>query len=169
MGTLVKICLAVSLIWVLSFAQEPNVVWTQTFGGSNQDDGSCVDQTNDGGFIIVGTTYSFGAGNFDVYLIKTDYLGNMEWYKTYGGTEGDWGYCVRQTTDGGYIIVGSTISFSSNQASDVYLIKTDSLGIEEWHKTFGSPSEYFGDWGVWVEQTTDDGAATSLLGPFGMT
>jgi hypothetical protein len=101
-----------------------NPTWTQTFGGTSVDEGYSVRQTSDGGYIITGGTVSFGAGNSDVYLIKTDASGNPTWTQTFGGTNHDYGSSVRQTSDGGYIIGGFTFSFGSG--SDIYLIKTDS-------------------------------------------
>ena len=128
--------------------------WEQTYGGANGDDyGRSVQQTNDGGYIIVGYTNSFGNSDTDIYLIKTDGNGDSLWTKTFGGTDKDKGYSVQQTTDGGYIIVGSSRSFG-NGSADVYLIKTDVNGDSLWTKTFGGEGYEIGKS---VQQTTDGG------------
>jgi len=112
-----------------------NEVWSQTFGGINTEHGFSVQQA-DGGYVIVGQTNSFGAGDFDIYLIKTDAFGNMIWGKTFGGSCLDRGRSVQQTPDGNYIIVGATDSFGAG-SSDVYLLKIDAFGNEVWSRTFG--------------------------------
>jgi hypothetical protein len=127
--------------------------WDKTFGGIYEDWGGYVVQTSDGGYIIVGSTESFGSGYSDVYLIKTDSKGNKMWEQVFGGNNNEWGYSVAQTNDSGYIIVGYTESFGSG-GSDVYLIKTDSKGNLIWQKTFGG-SDY--DYGYSVAQTSDGG------------
>ena len=127
--------------------------WTQTFGGSDYDEGYSVQQTSDGGYIITGLTMSYGNDDRDVWLIKTDSNGNEEWNQIFGGSSTDQGHSVQQTSDGGYIISGSTMSYG-NGDRDVWLIKTNSNGNEEWNQTFGGSNE---DLGRSVQQTTDGG------------
>jgi len=125
-----------------------DTIWTKTFGGGQGDFGTSVYQTVNGGYIIVGSTESFGAGNWDVWLIRTNVDGDTLWTRTYGGSQRDVGTSVQQTTDGGYIIVGSTDSFGGRE--DFWLIKTDSNGDTLWTKTFVGE-------GASVQQTSDGG------------
>jgi len=131
----------------------PDTEWAQTFGGTGSDDAYSVQQTTDGGYIVAGTTSSYGAGASDFYLVKTDASGDMEWYSTFGGSNVDCAQSVQQTTDGGYIILGETRSYGSG-AYDFYLVKTDASGDMEWYSTFGG-SDY--DYPQSVRQTADGG------------
>jgi hypothetical protein len=140
-------------VYLIKVDANGNMQWSKTFGGSGDDEGYSVQQTSDGGYIIVGYTTSYGAGGLDVYLIKVDANGNMQWSKTFGGSARDEGYSVQQTSDGGYIIVGGTTSYGAG-GLDVYLIKVDANGNMQWSKTFGGAKS---DWGRSVQQTRDGG------------
>ncbi|HTA28529.1 MAG TPA: hypothetical protein VK809_12125 [Bacteroidia bacterium] len=113
-----------------------NFKWSRTYGGPLNDEGFSVTNTRDGGYAFVGFTDSYGAGGYDVFLVKTDGLGNVEWQKTYGGSNWDFGYSVQQTNDGGFVICGLTYSYG-NSDGDVYIIRTNSVGDTLWTKTFG--------------------------------
>ena len=143
--------IGLSVVFFITFlsAQAPDTLWTKTFGGGAWDKGYSVQQTTDGGYIITGFTGSFGLGNSDVWLLKTDSLGDTLWTQTYGDSAQDHGHSVQQTTDGGYIITGEKGFFN-----DIYLIKTDSLGNTLWTQEFEGD---YGSWGTSVQQTTDGG------------
>jgi len=140
-------------VYLIKTNAEGDILWTRSYGGKGIDEGHSVAQTVDGGYIIVGFTESYGAGSYDIYLIKTDDHGDTLWTRTYGGSDVDRGFSVAQTTDGGYIIVGTTESFGSGK-SDVYLIKTNAEGDILWTRTYGGKDH---DWGWSVVQTIDGG------------
>ena len=132
----------------------PEVEWSKTFGGTNNDYGYFAQQTTDGGYIFAGCTMSYGAGNYDAWLVKTDSQGNKQWDKTFGGTGEDTAtLSVQQTADGGYIFVGWTGSYGAG-GDDFWLVKTDSNGNEQWNKTFGGGDF---DYAYSVQQTADGG------------
>ncbi len=148
-------------IYMIKTDASGDTLWTRSFGGPGDDYGMSVKQTTDKGYIVVGYTNSFGQGFDDVYLIKTDSLGDVLWSKTYGGTDFDFGSSVQQTSEGGYIVVGSTASFGSGNY-DVYLIKINSTGDTLWTKTLGGSAL---DEGISAQQTNDGGyiiAGTTL-------
>jgi len=143
-------------------------LWGKIFKGSGNEFGYSTQQTSDKGFIIVGSTSSFGAGMNDVLCIKTDSNGGLLWSKTIGTSGNDQGYSVQQTTDDGFIITGYTHSDlidSTHNHMYVYLIKIDSIGNLLWTKTYGDT--LFGGQGYSAFQTTDKGfivAGVSILG-----
>ena len=146
--------LSVSLVALFTqYAYAQVVRFAKTYGGTNWDGAFSVQQISDGGYILAGYTNSFGAGNFDLFLIKTDASGNVQWAKTYGGTSWDEAYSVRQTLDGGYIVAGWTNSFGAGGA-DILLIKTNASGNVQWAKTYGGTSN---DYAYSVQQTSDGG------------
>jgi hypothetical protein len=139
-------------IFIIKTDASGNIIWDKTYGGTNDDHAYSVQQTSDGGYIVAGTTWSFGAGGYDAFLVKTDANGNIIWAKTYGGGSFDGAYFVRQTSDGGYIVAGWTFSFGGG--SNIFLIKTDASGNIIWAKTYGGTGD---DWGSSVQQTSDGG------------
>jgi hypothetical protein len=140
-------------VWLIKTDSSGNKLWDMTFGGIGDDEACSVQQTLDGGFVVAGQTISSGAGEYDVWLIKTDASGNRLWDRTFGGAEFDLGRCVQQTSDGGYVVAGFTFSFGAGSA-DVWLIKTDSMGERIWDKTYGDTNS---DYGYSAQQTTDGG------------
>jgi predicted secreted protein len=112
-------------------------------------------RTSDGGYALAGYTNSFGAGNSDLWLIKVNATGDMQWSKTYGGAGQDQAFQVVQTKDGGYAIVGNTNS-SGAGGLEFWLVKTNSFGEMEWNKTFGGNGT---DFGYCVIQANDGGFA----------
>jgi hypothetical protein len=114
-------------ILLIKTDKDGNLLWEKTFGGSRADYGYSIHSVADGGYIIVGDTYSKGAGGADVYLIKINNFGNLLWEKTFGDSKNNHGRYVQQTADGGYVIVGATYREGS-EGYDIYLIKTDQEG-----------------------------------------
>jgi len=156
-----------------SGGQMPQEEWNRTFGGSNDDVGTYVQQTNDGGYVITGYTSSYYSADApyswlknvqfsgDLWLIKTDPEGNKEWDRTFGGIGKDLGFCGQQTNDGGFIITGGLKAITGGQKSfwvlsnyAVPLIKTDTHGNEKWIKTVGGSGE---EVGFSTQQTNDGG------------
>jgi len=130
-----------------------DLVWTVSYGGLLNEDGYAGCLTSDGGLAVLGSTFSYGAGDYDLYLLRLDSLGDTLWSATYGGPEADQGYDIQQTADGGFILVGKSKSFGAGDA-DVFLLKVDFLGGETWSKTFGDTGR---DEGWSVRQTSDLG------------
>ncbi|HIA06202.1 MAG TPA: hypothetical protein EYN71_05790, partial [Flavobacteriales bacterium] len=136
------------------------VTFQIAYGGEEEEYGFAAQQTNDGGYIIAGTTKSYGFAQTlaDIYVIKTDSLGDTLWTRTYGETGNDYAKAIRQTADSGYIIVGHTESFGIGTSDDFYLLKIDAVGAIEWSKTFTQYS-WSSDYCYDIIQTADLGYA----------
>ena len=150
--------------YLIKTSSSGDTLWTRAFGGTHYEFGFSVQQTSDGGYIVAGQTYSFGAGPSDVYLIKTNSSGDTLWTRTYGGVYQDGGTSVQQTSDGGYIVAGYYTVFSGPFSSRSYLIKTNSSGDTLWTRTYG---DTLGATASSVQQTSDGGyivAGSSTLG-----
>jgi len=139
--------------WLLKVNKDGVERWARTFGGEGADVAGSVQQTFDGGYIIAGYTESFGAGGEDIWLVKTDEKGEEEWNDTYGGAGDDVANSVQQTSDGGYLIAGSTSSYGAG-GKDLWLVKTDASGEMEWSWVYGG---YYDDGANSVQQTSDGG------------
>jgi hypothetical protein len=150
---LILALLSVSLVAIFTEYAQAQVRFARTYGGTNYDFASSVQQTSDGGYIMAGYTESFGAGNNDIFLINTDANGDVQWAKTYGGTGEDRVFSVQQTSDGGYIVAGWTRSFGAG-GDDIILIKTDANGNIIWARTYGGTND---DRASSVQQTSDGG------------
>jgi hypothetical protein len=127
-------------------------VWSNHYGGVYSDNGYASVATSDGGFAAVGSTFSYGAGGYDVYLLKLDSLGDTLWTRTFGDTATEYGRDLQVTPDGGFIIVGSTTSRGHGK-EDVYVVRTDSYGTLLWSKTYGGALSDDG----WSIRATGDG------------
>ena len=148
------------IIFVLSvcfsaLAAEPEEKWNLTYGGQYGDGAWCLQETKDGGNILVGYSASRGEGS-DLFLIRTDGMGKRIWSRILGGSGEDVGYFVQETQDGGFIVTGSTKSFAVGEEL-LWLVKTNGNGNLSWDKTFGGFVSSFGDGGWSVEETDDRG------------
>jgi hypothetical protein len=127
--------------------------WSRTYGGPNSDGGNSFIQTSDGGFVVAGTRNEWSQNGSDVWLFKTDASGDMLWEQTYSGSAKDRaedGFCVVQTVDGGYAVLGVLYWETGGPA----LIKTDASGILLWNRTIDRGSEFRS-----LIQTGDEGFA----------
>ncbi len=134
--------------WVFKIDANGVIQWSQTFGGSQEDGLAFIQNTDDGGFITVGNTYSSNGdipsnnGDLEATVFKLDALGNIQWARGLGGTGMDAAECVRQTLDGGYILTGKTASIDNDfignhGSSDAFAVKLDATGNTIWSKVYG--------------------------------
>jgi len=166
-------------IWVVRMDEEGNVLWNNCFGGNSRDRAYSVEQTADGGFVVAGFAgpgvpgYHNGISGTiaDMYVIKLDSGGNLEWQKAFGGSGDDFAHDIQQTSDGGYILAGGTNSKNNGDVSgnhiyydssegaylasiDYWIVKLDSTGNMQWQRCLGGTGE---DTANAVRQTSDGG------------
>ncbi|MEO8150571.1 MAG: PKD domain-containing protein [Bacteroidia bacterium] len=159
----------ISDYWVVKIDSLGIKQWDRRFGGNAGDFMSSLQQTVDGGYILGGWSASNITGNKtqlswgsnDFWIIKIDSQGNKQWDKDYGGTDNDALQCIKETTDGGFILGGWSYSGNNGDKSqpswgnaDFWIIKVDSIGIKQWDKRYGGSSA---DWLYSLQQTTDGG------------
>ena len=113
--------------WLVKTNSTGNEQWSQIYGSTGDTEAYSVVQTSDGGYALGGYTDASGAGGYDVWLVKTDSTGGVQWSQTYGGSSDDYAYSMIKTSDGGYALAGFTDS-SGAGGFDFYLVKTDATG-----------------------------------------
>jgi hypothetical protein len=138
-------------VYLVSTNASGDTLWTRNYGGMGDDGGCYVQQTSDGGYIIAGHTNSFG-NDMQFYLVKTNASGDTLWTRNYGGVDFEYARSAQQTSDGGYIVAGYTLSFGNGY--QVYLVKTNATGDTLWTRNYGGTDT---DRGNSVQQTRDGG------------
>ncbi len=138
--------------FVIKLDGEGNVLWERTLGGPGREEANSVVQTSDEGYVIVGSTRSSGAGGNDIWVVKLDGDGNIQWQKTLGDSGRDEAYSIRETSDGDYILAG--FMESSGRGYDLLVVKLEKNGSVQWYKTLGGTGD---DWAFSLQQTSDGG------------
>jgi uncharacterized delta-60 repeat protein len=137
-------------MWVLKLSPSGDIEWQQTFGSSGDDEATAVRQMNDGGFIIAGSSNSWGAGERDFWIMKLNSSGSVVWQKIYSLNVNAYLGSIHPTEDGGYIIAGS---FNIGH-TDILVLKLNSEGLIEWRRYYGGVGD---DWANSIRQTSDGG------------
>ncbi len=132
-------------IYLIKLNKDGKLLWTQTFGGTGNEQGMAIIETEDSSYAIVGYTESYGSGSSDVYFVLTDNNGNLKWAKTFGGGYDDSGASIQETAGGGFIIAGNSNSFDNSMGVEIFLVRTDALGEAMWTKTYGQKSDEYGN------------------------
>ena len=154
----------ISDFWVLKLSLAGVIEWQHAYGGSGDDVAYSVQETSDGGYVVAGYTYSFGAGESDYWILKLTSEGDVEWQFTYGGIGDDAAYAIQETSDKGYIVAGYTHGYGA-QTSDVWILKLTSEGYIEWEHIYGGTGD---DVAYSVQETSEGGyivaGSTQYLG-----
>lgn len=144
-------------MFIAKYTKDGEFSWSQTWGGAATDKGLSVAITRDGGYVVSGETYSFGAGSNEMFVVKYTANGKVSWNKTWGGSGQDHGHTIVSTVDGGYLVTGMTQSFGiANE--DMVIAKYDANGNLSWNKTWGGLNS---DWGQSITATNDNGYLVS--------
>lgn len=151
--------------WIVKIDGSGSLQWQKCFGGSAEDWANSIIQTADAGYIVIGSTNSNDGdvtnshGQLDIWVLKLDSLGNLQWQKCYGGSAHDWGKSIIETQDGNFIIAGSTSSIDGDVTNLIgfvcaWILKIDNTGSIMWKETYGGS-----DWddATSVVQTLDGG------------
>ena len=141
------------VIWAMKLNSTGTVVWEYTYDGGDDDRAYAIECTADGGFVMTGTTQSFGAGSTDIWVLKLNSDGTVAWQKAYGGTGYEEAKSIQQTMDGGYIVGGRSGSFVPG-VTTMWVLKLDANGNVDWQKTY---SGVYGDTCNAIQQTADGG------------
>jgi len=154
----------ISDFWVLKLSLAGVIEWQHAYGGSGDDVAYSVQETSDGGYVVAGYTYSFGAGESDYWILKLTSEGDVEWQYTYGGIGDETAYAIQETSDGGYIVAGYTHFFGAS-TSDTWILKLTSEGDIEWQHIYGGTGD---DVAYSVQETSEGGyivaGSTQYLG-----
>jgi uncharacterized delta-60 repeat protein len=139
--------------WILKLTSEGDVEWQFTYGGIGDDTAYAIQETSDGGYIVAGYTHLFGAPTSDTWILKLTSEGDIEWQHIYGGTGDDKAYSIQETSEGGYIVAGST-QYLGAQDHDFWVLKLTSAGSFEWQRIYGG---YGDDVAYYIQETSDEG------------
>ena len=152
-GEKYNIDLGNSDLWLLKINSQGEISWEKTLGSTGDDRGYDIKNNRSGGYLLLGSTNSFGNGGSDIWLINTDSYGNEIWSKTYGSSNNEYGRSIIDASDGGYLIFATSESFG-NDNTGLHNIKIDSTGVEEWNKSFGG---FYGKNGNVIRQSPNGG------------
>ena len=128
--------------YVLKMDRHGKRLWSRAFGGSDDDSANDIIEVSDG-YVLVGTTESFGRRYSDVYVVKIDKNGHRIWHKSYGGSRDEEGYAIVEVEDG-YVITGSAASYGEGFRTDLYLFKIDKNGTLLWERIYGKKQDDVG-------------------------
>lgn len=151
--------------WIVKLDQSGTLQWQKSLGGSDKDSAYSIQQTSDGGYITIGVSRSTDGdvtgnhGNYDIWVVKLNASGNIQWQKSLGGSNDDTAYTIRQTSDGGYIFAGTSSSddgdVNGNTGSNMWIVKLNNAGSIQWQKIYGDTNFY--EVPLTVIQTSDGG------------